>query len=58
MNAYLGDFQLAPVFDEADVEHYLMPVTDVVDSHVVEDPNAPGVGEGTVSVVWSGGGEG
>ncbi|KAK9815189.1 hypothetical protein WJX73_010437 [Symbiochloris irregularis] len=39
MSRYLSKFQLAPRFTEAEVEHYLMPVTDVIDSHVVEAPN-------------------
>ena len=41
MHDYLSKFQLAPTFTEDEVEHYLMPVTDVIDSHVVESPSEP-----------------
>lgn len=39
MRGYLSKFQLAPIFTEEEVEHYLMPVEDVIDSHVVESPS-------------------
>lgn len=39
MGRYLSKFQLAPRFTEEEVEHYLMPVADVIDSHVVEAPS-------------------
>lgn len=40
MRNYLSKFQLAPMFTEDEVEHYLLPVEDVIDSHVVESPSA------------------
>ncbi|KAJ1564485.1 glycylpeptide N-tetradecanoyltransferase [Nowakowskiella sp. JEL0078] len=36
LNAYLSAFSLAPVFSEADVHHWLMPLNSVVFSYVVE----------------------
>ena len=33
---YLKKYALGPVFTEEEVEHYLTPVDDVVDSYVVE----------------------
>lgn len=39
MSRYLSKFQLAPRFTEEEVMHYLMPVADVIDSHVVEAPS-------------------
>ncbi len=36
LSAYLEKYALSPVFTEEEVEHYLMPVEDVVDSYVVE----------------------
>lgn len=33
---YLQRYALCPIFTEEEVEHYLMPVDDVVDSYVVE----------------------
>lgn len=33
---YLGSFELAPVFTEEEVLHYLMPVDGVIETHVVE----------------------
>lgn len=37
---YLSKFLVAPDFSEKDVEHWLLPVEDVVDSYVVEDPGS------------------
>ena len=36
LSVYLEKYALCPVFTEEEVEHYLMPVKDVVDSYVVE----------------------
>lgn len=36
LSTYLEKYALSPVFTEEEVEHYLMPVEDVVDSYVVE----------------------
>lgn len=36
LSTYLEKYALRPVFTEEEVEHYLMPVEDVVDSYVVE----------------------
>lgn len=36
LSTYLEKYALFPVFTEEEVEHYLMPVEDVVDSYVVE----------------------
>ena len=38
LNKYLERFAMAPVFSEEEVEHYLLPVDDVVDAYVVQDP--------------------
>ena len=38
LNAYLSRFAVAPIFSEEEVEHYFMPIEDVVDTHVVEGP--------------------
>ncbi|KMZ76425.1 Glycylpeptide N-tetradecanoyltransferase [Zostera marina] len=35
---YLAQFEVAPNFDEYDVEHWILPKADVVDSYVVESP--------------------
>ncbi|GBG75737.1 hypothetical protein CBR_g20984 [Chara braunii] len=35
---YLAQFKVAPLFSEDDVAHQLMPIKDVVNSYVVEDP--------------------
>ncbi|MCL7036829.1 hypothetical protein MKW94_023996 [Papaver nudicaule] len=35
---YLRQFIVAPVFDEDDVEHWLLPTENVVDSYLVESP--------------------
>ncbi|OAY68804.1 Glycylpeptide N-tetradecanoyltransferase 1 [Ananas comosus] len=35
---YLAQFAVAPDLDEADVEHWLLPRDDVVDSYLVESP--------------------
>lgn len=35
---YLSQFVVAPDFDEDDVEHWLLPTEDVVDSYLVESP--------------------
>ncbi|DBB08722.1 hypothetical protein WJX82_007365 [Trebouxia sp. C0006] len=36
LSTYLEKYSLIPIFTEEEVEHYLMPVEDVVDSYVVE----------------------
>ena len=36
LHSYLANFKLAPQFTEAEVEHYLLPVEDVICTHVVE----------------------
>lgn len=36
MSNYLSKFQLAPVLNEEEVEHFLMPVEGVIDSYIVE----------------------
>ena len=33
---YLKKYSLSPVFTEEEVDHYLTPVADVVDTYVVE----------------------
>ncbi|XP_062204227.1 glycylpeptide N-tetradecanoyltransferase 1-like [Phragmites australis] len=38
LKAYLARFVVAPDFDEVDVEHWLLPREDVVDSYLVESP--------------------
>ncbi|KAL9263223.1 Glycylpeptide N-tetradecanoyltransferase 1-like protein [Drosera capensis] len=38
VRAYLSQFIVAPDFDEIDVEHWILPTKDVVDSYVVESP--------------------
>ena len=38
---YLGSFELAPVFTEEEVLHYLMPVEGVIETHVVEGKGEP-----------------
>ncbi|KAF8369920.1 hypothetical protein HHK36_032048 [Tetracentron sinense] len=35
---YLSQFLVAPDFDEDDVEHWLLPTENVVDSYLVESP--------------------
>ena len=40
LSTYLQKYALFPVFTEEEVEHYLMPVEDVVDSYVVESAGA------------------
>ncbi|EXB38877.1 Glycylpeptide N-tetradecanoyltransferase 1 [Morus notabilis] len=35
---YLGQFVVAPDFDEDDVQHWLLPIESVVDSYLVESP--------------------
>lgn len=37
---YLARFEIAPVFSEAEVLHYLLPTEGVIDSYVVERPGA------------------
>ncbi|KAJ0981082.1 hypothetical protein J5N97_009337 [Dioscorea zingiberensis] len=37
---YLSQFTVAPEFDENDVEHWLLPVENVVDSYLVESPES------------------
>ena len=46
LGAYLEKYALHPVFTEEEVEHYLMPVEDVVDSYVVEAAGQPAVHAG------------
>ena len=41
LSTYLEKYALRPVFTEQEVEHYLMPVEDVVDSYVVEAAGQP-----------------
>ena len=41
LSTYLEKYALRPVFTEEEVEHYLMPVEDVVDSYVVESAGQP-----------------
>ena len=38
---YLGSFEVAPVFTEEEVLHYLMPVDGVIETHVVEGRGEP-----------------
>ncbi|KAM0938263.1 putative glycylpeptide N-tetradecanoyltransferase [Dioscorea sansibarensis] len=38
LKEYLRQFAVAPEFDEDDVEHWLLPVENVVDSYLVESP--------------------
>ncbi|XP_072952637.1 glycylpeptide N-tetradecanoyltransferase 1-like [Typha angustifolia] len=38
LREYLGQFAVAPDFDESDVEHWLLPQENVVDSFLVESP--------------------
>ncbi|EMS64071.1 Glycylpeptide N-tetradecanoyltransferase 1 [Triticum urartu] len=38
LRAYLARYVVAPDFDELDVEHWLLPQEDVVDSYLVESP--------------------
>ncbi|KAJ8560116.1 hypothetical protein K7X08_004174 [Anisodus acutangulus] len=38
LRSYLKQFVVAPDFDENDVEHWLLPKEDVVDSYLVESP--------------------
>ncbi|CAA7392662.1 unnamed protein product [Spirodela intermedia] len=38
LQGYLAQFVVAPDFDDADVEHWLLPREDVVESYVVECP--------------------
>lgn len=41
MNGYLARFQLAPVFEAAELAHMLLPQSGVVETWVVESPGAP-----------------
>ncbi len=41
LSTYLEKYSLIPIFTEEEVEHYLMPVEDVVDSYVVESAGQP-----------------
>lgn len=50
---YLGTYELAPVFTEEEVLHYLMPVEGVIETHVVEGKGSR-IQKGT-SPVCSGG---
>ena len=36
---YQQRFQIAPIFSEEEVRHYLLPVPDVIDTYVVEGPS-------------------
>ena len=36
LRKYLARFSIAPIFTEEEVEHYLMPVPDVIDTYVVQ----------------------
>ena len=38
LRKYLSGFQVAPIFSEEEVAHYFLPVTDVIDTYVVEGP--------------------
>ncbi|PON96188.1 LOW QUALITY PROTEIN: Myristoyl-CoA:protein N-myristoyltransferase [Trema orientale] len=38
LKEYLSQFTIAPILDEKDVEHLLLPKEDVMDSYVVESP--------------------
>ncbi|KAK8509093.1 hypothetical protein V6N13_062145 [Hibiscus sabdariffa] len=38
LRQYLSQFVVSPDFDENDVEHWLLPTEDVVDSYLVESP--------------------
>ncbi|XP_073007306.1 glycylpeptide N-tetradecanoyltransferase 1-like [Typha latifolia] len=38
LREYLGQFAVAPDFDESDVEHWMLPQENVVDSFLVENP--------------------
>lgn len=38
LREYLAQFEMAPVFSEEEVLHYLLPVEGVIDSYVVEGP--------------------
>ncbi|KAE8666876.1 Glycylpeptide N-tetradecanoyltransferase 1 [Hibiscus syriacus] len=38
LRQYLSQFVVSPDFDENDVEHWLLPTEDVIDSYVVESP--------------------
>ncbi|XP_047962447.1 glycylpeptide N-tetradecanoyltransferase 1-like [Salvia hispanica] len=40
LREYLKQFVVAPDFDENDVEHWLLPKEDVVDSYLVESPES------------------
>lgn len=41
LHSYLATFKLAPQFTEAEVGHYLLPVEDVICTHVVESHSEP-----------------
>ncbi len=36
LREYLATYELAPVFTEEEILHYLMPVEGVIETHVVE----------------------
>ncbi len=36
---YQQRYQIAPIFSEAEVRHYFLPVPDVIDTYVVEGPS-------------------
>ncbi|EFJ15161.1 hypothetical protein SELMODRAFT_234338 [Selaginella moellendorffii] len=40
LRGYLAQFSVAPVFTEADVEYWLLPLENVVNSYVVENPES------------------
>ena len=41
LSQYLSTYELAPIFTEEEVLHYLMPVEGVIETHVVEGPGEP-----------------
>jgi len=42
LNGYAKKFDLTPVFTSADVLHWFIPQTDIIEAYVVEDPSQPG----------------
>jgi len=42
LNTYLEQFDLTPIFTEADVLHWFIPQENIIESFVVEDPDHPG----------------
>ena len=41
LSQYLSTYELAPIFKEEEILHYLMPVEGVIDTHVVEGAGEP-----------------